>query len=429
MARLALTAPQRLSLADHVEDGTGHFSFDHASVLPRFATGGLNMQGFNAANALLPERPFVSLAHLVRTVPNWLQTVRAFQTKQPEGRARMARSLAAIAASVVITALQTTTVYAETIGDKFRNVIAQIDARCKAEKRGPYLEDSDPDYRKKIADTSCDILKLKPRDWRDTKFVKLESQPFPIPEEWLATPQSRFAHSIKLPAPYNAPKVIYRSGMTRKEYFDLLCKEEAGDFVLRQVTDVVGIARQRPPEIATDDLLRHLFASEGVAAMGVWQLMSPRDDIAQVLVQPEHGRYTFVEVPAFPRFIKTDGYHFRRFERDPKNASGSAINYRADGSTYSVPNLVVEKPIDRLTARFGFTWRGITRPNDREMGIAGAELIILDFQTTDVLAFRRIFRATDVGKLGAWWLTAGNCSVELANLPTSLIYRALRPVP
>ena len=78
-------------------------------------------------------------------------------------------------------------------------------------------------------------------------------------------------------------------------------------------------------------------------------------------------------------------------------------------------------------ARYGFTWRGITRLNDREMGIAGGELIVLDLETSEVLGFRRIFKATTISTLGAWWLTAANCSKELATLPSEFIYRVLRP--
>jgi hypothetical protein len=316
----------------------------------------------------------------------------------------------------------------ELLGDKFRTVIAEINARCKREGRGPYLDTNDREYHSKAADTSCDILKLRPRDWRHTKLVKIDSQPYPIPEEWLATPEGRFAHSIKLPTAYDGSKSLYKPGMKREEYFRLLCKEEAGDFVIRPIANVDGIARHRLPEVATDDLLRHLFASEGTGAMGIWQMTSNWDDIADVLIQPRHGRYSFVETPAFPRSIKADGFRFRRFDRDPVNASGTAINYRPDGSTYTVPNEIVDKGLDRLSARFAFTWRGITRPNDREMGIAGAELIILDLQTNDVLAFRRIFRATTVSKLGVWWLSAASCSAELATLPTEFIYRVLQPV-
>ncbi len=35
------------------------------------------------------------------------------------------------------------------------------------------------------------------------------------------------------------------------------------------------------------------------------------------------------------------------------------------------------------------TWRGIRRPHDREMGIAGGELIVLDLETNEVLGVRR----------------------------------------
>ncbi len=40
-------------------------------------------------------------------------------------------------------------------------------------------------------------------------------------------------------------------------------------------------------------------------------------------------------------------------------------------------------------ARYGFTWRGIKRPHDRELGIGGGELIVLDLQTNEVMAVRR----------------------------------------
>src|SRR3954465_12894370 len=71
---------------------------------------------------------------------------------------------------------------AQTIGDKFRGVMADIDSRCKREKRGLYLDPRAPEYHDKTPDTSCDILLLKPRDWRDAKFVQLDSHQYPIPE-------------------------------------------------------------------------------------------------------------------------------------------------------------------------------------------------------------------------------------------------------
>ena len=52
-------------------------------------------------------------------------------------------------------------------------------------------------------------------------------------------------------------------------------------------------------------------------------------------------------------------------------------------------------------ARYGLTWRGIKRPHDREMGIAGGELIVLDLETNEVLAVRRGYALY----AGQWQLT------------------------
>src|SRR3954471_15429973 len=151
---------------------------------------------------------------------------------------------------------------AQTIGDKFRGVMADIDGHCKREKRGPYLDPSDPEYRNKTRDTSCDILQLEPREWREAKFVKLDSQQFPIPEDWLATPEGRLAHSIKLPAPHDKPKDLYKRGMSAKEYFDVLCREEAGEFVFRTVQNVEVIFELRPRAEARRGQFFHLFSLE-----------------------------------------------------------------------------------------------------------------------------------------------------------------------
>jgi hypothetical protein len=47
---------------------------------------------------------------------------------------------------------------------------------------------------------------------------------------------------------------------------------------------------------------------------------------------------------------------------------------------------------ERLVSRYGYTWRGISRPHDRELGVAGGELIVVDLQTNEVLGLRRGFR-------------------------------------
>ena len=70
-----------------------------------------------------------------------------------------------------------------------------------------------------------------------------------------------------------------------------------------------------------------------------------------------------------------------------------------------------EESVASLKSRYGYTWRGINRPYDRELGIAGGELIVMDLQSNTVLAARRGFiRSGDVRNLtGIWWIGGYTC--------------------
>ena len=68
--------------------------------------------------------------------------------------------------------------------------------------------------------------------------------------------------------------------------------------------------------------------------------------------------------------------------------------------------------IQALTARYGYTWRGIKRARDRENGIAGGEIIVYDLQTKEVLAVRRQFLIAAHNPRGtgkAMWEVAASC--------------------
>ena len=65
--------------------------------------------------------------------------------------------------------------------------------------------------------------------------------------------------------------------------------------------------------------------------------------------------------------------------------------------------------IEAPTAAYGFAWRGIVRPRDRENGISGGELIAIDRNGKEVLGFRRGFIATGVGNRGVSWEFAAVC--------------------
>src|SRR3954465_9806375 len=274
-----------------------------------------------------------------------------------------------------------------TPGEQFRNIMAAIAKQCRKAKLGPY----EPTPRKAgVRDSSCDILLLKPQDP-------------------LATTEGRFAHSIQLPAPYDKPKEVYKPGMTSGEYFKALCDAEAGEFVLQTAENVDGIYEMRPGADPGDYGLMHLYANEGPTGdqMGDFGVY-----IGQSLVQPNAGRYEFVETIRVKENVP-DQKHYIRYYRDASANPGKTISTRdAKGNWKQVPNVLAQKSVDTLKSKYGYTWRGITRTKDRELGIAGGEIIIIDLSTDEVLGFRRIFRrtGTSTGRTNVWWLTAQNCS-------------------
>jgi hypothetical protein len=72
---------------------------------------------------------------------------------------------------------------------------------------------------------------------------------------------------------------------------------------------------------------------------------------------------------------------------------------------------------DKVSSRYGWTWRGIKRRLDREIGVAGGELAVVDLKSGEILALRRGFILA-AGKLGhpvGWG--GGNACPEYALMP------------
>lgn len=254
--------------------------------------------------------------------------------------------------------------------------------------------------------TACDILKLKPADP-------------------LATEEGRFAHSIKIPNPVPEDSG-YKPGMTPEQYFDHLCKTEAGEFVYKTVENVEGIYQLRPRESAKNDyLLEHLYAMEDPYGLAVGVRDSPQD----YFVQPAIGKYQYLEIP-LPRGSKTEeSSKYRRYYRDEKSHPGSQFPTAINGQFVQVPYIVAQTDVLTLQSRYGYTWRGIVRPHDRELGIAGGEIIILDLQTNEVLAVRRSYARTGYMRnlTGVWWLTAQKCSQGSLKSDAQFINQVLIP--
>ena len=237
-------------------------------------------------------------------------------------------------------------------------------------------------------DTACDILKLKPADP-------------------LATEEGRFAHSIKIPNPVPADSG-YKPGMTPAQYFDHLCKTEAGEFIYKTVENVEGLYMMRPRNRLTDDQLSHLYTLEDPYG----EISAEYDHPEEYFVQPAIGKYQFLEMPVFDKNLSKVGRKYRQYYRDPNAHPDRNYQTAIGGRFVQVPYIVAEKEVDAPSSRYAFTWRGVRRSHDRELGIAGSELILLDLQTNDVMAVRRGFiRSGGIrdNLSGIWWLTGQTC--------------------
>ena len=238
-----------------------------------------------------------------------------------------------------------------TVGQQFRDIMAEIDAKCRKEGIGPYLSPDEPPRSRKRTDSSCDILKIKPADP-------------------LATEEGRFAYSINLPPPHDKPIVEYRKGMSAERYFKALCEKEAGEFVFRTVEGVDGIKIMRPFPPQSLPFYAEMTASFQLALF---------DTTPSSLVEGANGVYSYVDAIeiVYGSQHQTQMVHYYFDPKLPARVS---------------PYGVAQYPITKSQARYGYTFRSAALPDAaRENGIVGGELIILDIVTEEVLAYRRIF--------------------------------------
>jgi len=269
--------------------------------------------------------------------------------------------------------------FAETPGERFRQAIKEIEAACAKRTLDPN-------------EVCGGIAKLKPADP-------------------LATEEGRFAHSIKIPNPVPADSG-YNPGMTPEQYFDHLCKTEAGEFIYKTVDDVDGLYMMRLREQVNDDKLQHLYALEDTYAYSDIETDAPQ----KLFINPPWWNYKFFEIrkaePASDQMVHTR--YIRYF------------GYVQDKSPMNV------EEVSTLKSRYGYTWRGIKRPHDRELGIVGGELIVMDLLSNEVLAVRRGYiRSGDVRNnlTGVWWLGGHVCpTYKHANAYTyDFLSKVLKP--
>ena len=216
----------------------------------------------------------------------------------------------------------------------------------------------------------------------------------------------------KLPEPPNPP--VYRAGMSAKQYFEALCKAEAGDFIYKTVDDVEGIYQIRPraklDEIGDEHLDR--FVMEDPYGHEEWMAKGPQ----HIFVGEKEG-YMFFETSASGRVTNDNG---EAENPDPKTlgASPQAKFYRYFTSEPYDYKFRRREAHAELRSRFGFYWRSIPRPHDREMGIAGGELIVLDLKTNEILAVHRGFNLNGNARTrtGILWGTGRICDPKNGRL-------------
>lgn len=299
----------------------------------------------------------------------------------------------------------------ETPGEHFERFMAAWTKKCATMKLAK-------------GETTCDILKLKPRNYLQTKLVPVAGQPEPVPEEWLATPEGSFAHSIKIPNPVPEDSG-YRPGMTPQQYFEHLCKTEAGEFIYNTVDNIEGIFQMRPRQRPTDYELAHLYALEDPYG----QTYREHDEPESLYVKPT--LYKFFETPFVQRKEPAwkKPYRHPSFFMEPDVESNYVRYLGYDGQN---PKTMRKEYDKNFKSRYGYTWRGIRRLHDREFGVAGGELIILDLHSEEVLGVKRGFlRAVPDERRPTGIVWAKVCPLPGGKIksPHEFIFQVLKPVP
>lgn len=208
----------------------------------------------------------------------------------------------------------------------------------------------------------------------------------------------------------DAPKEsVYKPGMSSKQYFDALCKAEAGEFIYKTVENVEGVYQVRPRNKAEygDYFQADRYVMEDPYGFTEWEA----DNAPTLFVAPPFRNYKFFEAPQ----IKEGEVIYHRFHGyKPEGRSKSFIEeFGYQQEKHPMEQEITLEP----KAQYGFTWRGISRPHDRELGIAGGEFIVVDLKTNEIIGLRRGFiRAGERLPSKVWWLSGGVCPV-LAEKP------------
>ena len=195
----------------------------------------------------------------------------------------------------------------EPMGKQLERALKEIENVCRDHGIPPF----GPVTPRNRDDGSCLMFTLKPWEPGDT-------------------PESAFAHSIKLPPPHDKPKEVYKPGMSSEEYFNALCREEAGEWVFRRASGVRGLTQDRSASNTSRGYVPLVFYT---LEKGEHNNSTPQDS----LIQPTLGKYEFVEVRSSVRQPVTNAGKYLVYFRVPENQSTKKFVTAANGRLEVAP--------------------------------------------------------------------------------------------
>lgn len=254
--------------------------------------------------------------------------------------------------------------------------------------------------KKNKSDSRCEIYRLKRKE---------------SPELW----PYHTASPMKWPEP---PKVqVYRPGMSPVDYWRALCKSEAGEFISRTVENAEGfyLVRPRPVEdqyafsdrYVLEDPYGYVVSETGTLSGMPWLVVGP-----ELVSRKSAAKYGFFETPILPNDIGLGSrkyYPAWVFEQAPAGKRFMRFFDYFDRSKFDMKM----EYVNELKSRYGITWRGIRRTNDRELGVAGGELAVVDLRSGEILGLRRGFVLGRVSEKGPVGWGSGNACPEYSLMP------------
>lgn len=268
----------------------------------------------------------------------------------------------------------------------------------------------EPEFKKPVPVTEAS-------PWKE--FVPVKGQALPVPVQWLQSEQARIAHNLVLPGgleqivPFDFKaaerKAFWFGKSAALQYFQHLCDYEAGEWIFEKTEPQEGFFDARPVKVFDESQRRSMYFYESPHYALIFRDGPEVPQRTVGYTKPYRvgansdplGHFRFMELPtprdeAWAKDIKTK--YLRHFQEQRFGPHGTWDPWK---STWKIVEL------DQPTVQYGMTWRGLLRPRDRELRIAGHEQLVYELATGKVIGLRRTFRL--VRPPGTEWPGAIQC--------------------